>query len=727
MAVRRSGVDCRGVRCGRPLADVVRGGPGVVRDLELAWRGLRQAPLARRGRCGHVVDRPAWRCCWPRAWRAPCSCRPVSARARRDAAPGRRRRGGRTGRISPVVPRGRARPRAHRGPSPCTPLVNLQPAVLRAEGADLQTMIEVVDGGYFDVDRRRRCVLGRRTRLGRRPAGGAARRGHQRDGVAPAVRCRPGGASAARCRSIAPSFTIVGVTAASGSASALGAGVDAWTPLAHADAVLNPGWRTDPRGAMVRAVRPAVDRHRQTSTPDLTIAARELAAPSARGVARSAPAQRARQRCSPAGNGRAVAAVVWILGGTGRTDPRRRRRQCRRRAHRQGGGIVAADGDSSGARRRPPGHRAAPVDRRGAAGVRCGRAGAARRTCGRASRSPRWRSCQRCRCASTCRSTATLAVTVPAGRGGRRAGAGARPRVLGDARRCRGRRRALGEQRAAGGATLSRTRRCAGLGASGRVVDPGGRRGVVLAQPRVTHRRRISASPRRGLVALDFDLAPAVAAERGGGAGPRRARRVATLPGVAGRGDVQPRARRPLAAERGGAAAIRPASVVGETTLALATEDYFATVGVPSSPDGRLRESSASAGDDVVIVNETMARRLWPEGRRDWPGPCRRRRSPAGHVWSASPATPSTARSPTPARRTCIGRLPPAFSLALLVRSADDPRRTLVAVQDVLDRVGPGVVGFFPRTMDDHLASELLPARVAAAAATGLGLIALSA
>ena len=41
-------------------------------------------------------------------------------------------------------------------------------------------------------------------------------------------------------------FTIVGVTAASGAASALGAGVDAWTPLAHADAVLNPGWRTDP-------------------------------------------------------------------------------------------------------------------------------------------------------------------------------------------------------------------------------------------------------------------------------------------------------------------------------------------------------------------------------------------------------------------------------------------------------------------------------------------------
>jgi ABC-type antimicrobial peptide transport system permease subunit len=44
----------------------------------------------------------------------------------------------------------------------------------------------------------------------------------------------------------------------------------------------------------------------------------------------------------------------------------------------------------------------------------------------------------------------------------------------------------------------------------------------------------------------------------------------------------------------------------------------------------------------------------------------------------------------------------------------------------VLDEVGPGVVGFFPRTMDDHLAAELLPARVAAAVATALGLVGLA-
>ena len=68
---------------------------------------------------------------------------------------------------------------------------------------------------------------------------------------------------------------------------------------------------------------------------------------------------------------------------------------------------------------------------------------------------------------------------------------------------------------------------------------------------------------------------------------------------------------------------------------------------------------------------------------------------------------------------------PAGFNLTLLVRTADNPRLALVAVQGVLDGVGPGVVGFFPRTMDDHLAVELLPARVAAAAATGLGAVGL--
>jgi ABC-type antimicrobial peptide transport system permease subunit len=50
----------------------------------------------------------------------------------------------------------------------------------------------------------------------------------------------------------------------------------------------------------------------------------------------------------------------------------------------------------------------------------------------------------------------------------------------------------------------------------------------------------------------------------------------------------------------------------------------------------------------------------------------------------------------------------------------------LRSIQRALDTVGPGVVGFFPRTLDDHLAVQLLPAQAAARAATALGTVALA-
>ena len=39
----------------------------------------------------------------------------------------------------------------------------------------------------------------------------------------------------------------------------------------------------------------------------------------------------------------------------------------------------------------------------------------------------------------------------------------------------------------------------------------------------------------------------------------------------------------------------------------------------------------------------------------------------------------------------------------------------MLAVQAALDQVGPGVIGFFPRTLDDHLAIDMLPTRASAA------------
>jgi ABC-type antimicrobial peptide transport system permease subunit len=60
------------------------------------------------------------------------------------------------------------------------------------------------------------------------------------------------------------------------------------------------------------------------------------------------------------------------------------------------------------------------------------------------------------------------------------------------------------------------------------------------------------------------------------------------------------------------------------------------------------------------------------------------------------------------------------------VRTNGDARKVLLDVQRVLDGVGPGLAGFFPRTETDHLAIQLLPARVAAVVASGLSVLALA-
>ncbi len=302
------------------LSDVARGGPGAVRDLRLAWRGIRQAPVAAIGAAatlaiGVLAVLLATGLARAVLWR------PVSTlhgeALRRIAVV---EEGGRTGfrlsfleveRIREHID-GRARHAA----------ANLQPAVLRAEGADQQTMIEVVDGGYFPL-------IGGPMVLGR-----ALVSADDRAAAPPAVviseglwRRRFGADPAVLGRTVSfnrASFTIIGVTAASASASALGAGVDAWTALAHADAVLSPGWRTDPEArwfALFALPSAAGGRPRRRAWPCGARPGRT--APG--GLARSAPAQRARRR---AHRRTAVGRGGGGLdpGRAGRADPRRRRR-----------------------------------------------------------------------------------------------------------------------------------------------------------------------------------------------------------------------------------------------------------------------------------------------------------------------------------------------------------------------------------------------------------------
>ena len=168
----------------------------------------------------------------------------------------------------------------------------------------------------------------------------------------------------------------------------------------------------------------------------------------------------------------------------------------------------------------------------------------------------------------------------------------------------------------------------------------------------------------------------------------------------------------------------RDASSISDVTMYLATERYFDTVGVGMAAGRAFTTAEVSTAADVAIVNESLAARLWPgaaavDRALYLPGEGKTLRI-------IGVARDSKYRTLTESARPHVYRpAAPTLGLTLLARTRGDPRETLRAIQGELDRVGPGVVGFFPRTLDDHLAVQLLPTRAAARAATLLGAIAL--
>ena len=231
--------------------------------------------------------------------------------------------------------------------------------------------------------------------------------------------------------------------------------------------------------------------------------------------------------------------------------------------------------------------------------------------------------------------------------------------------------------------------------------------------------------PRHGLIALDFDLEPSAPSAAMLPALAREALdRTAALPGVVAAAMSN---RAPIDSSTPALSVMLPGAKgrpIDEVTFYLATERYFDTVGVPIVNGRAFTTGEVARGDDVAIVNETIAKRLWPDG--DVLERAMVLQPQGRTVRVIGVARDSKYRSLLEAARPHI-YLPaaPSFSQALLVRAQGDPRRTILEVQAVLDRVGPGVIGFFPRTLDDHLAIDMLPTRAAARASVVLGALAL--
>jgi predicted permease len=595
--------------------------------------------------------------------------------------------------------------------------VNMQPVVIRAGQASIQTLAEAVDGSYFrvtgtgvivgrpllDADDRpeapRVAVLGERfwrDRLAGSPSvlGQAVHlNGHD--------------------------YTVVGVARASVSASFVGATVDAWVPVAHADALLNRGWRTDPGNrwftvfalpagpiAEVEGRLDAAARQLARLYPDLWRDRRLQTAP--------ATVLTGSQRAGATAVLAVLACLSLLILAAAASNI---------------AGVLFARAAAS--RRQMAIHlslgsgRAAIVRRYLIEGAAIGLGAGCLAVC-LYLWARQWLAeiallptlALRLQLPLDARLvSAALALAVVAG-----VVIATGPALWATRLNLAG---ALGEGRggSSGGRTVAWTRRL--LVSAQICVSMALVVGAALFTRSLEAMLRADVGfTRARLVALDFDLEPSTVPASDL---PALAREMLTraeqTPGVS----AAAMASRAPIDQSTPVLEVRPtrdAEPLGEVTSYLVTSRYFETIGMPLIAGRAFSRAEADAQAGIVIVNETLAGRLWPAGDVvGRPLYLTHERIPVRVV---GVARDSKYRSISEAPTAHVYRPTPAtLGLTLLARSLADPRETLLELQRMLDRVGPGLVGFFPRTLDDHIAIDVLPARAAAAASRALGALAL--
>jgi putative ABC transport system permease protein len=156
------------------------------------------------------------------------------------------------------------------------------------------------------------------------------------------------------------------------------------------------------------------------------------------------------------------------------------------------------------------------------------------------------------------------------------------------------------------------------------------------------------------------------------------------------------------------------------------TDDYFRTMGIPL-----LRGEGFGTTDNVAIVNQSFAERMWPGdtalGKRLAPGTKKEDDewlSVVGVVGDVKPGV----------RLSSAERLPQIYfpmreggdwSRSLVVRSSTDPASVTPAVRAALRRLHPGIAVFSVATMDELLSRHRASLRYVAYLMGGFSLLAL--
>jgi predicted permease len=595
---------------------------------------------------------------------------------------------------------------------------SLQPVLVRFEETSFQTLAEVVSADYFDV--LGASALHGRLLFRRDDVAGAAPVAVVSDSLWRRFGRRPD-LSGASLRVNGSPYTIVGVAHPVGTSSSFGASVDVWLPMAASDPIMNPGWRTrvDERW-MILLTRLASSGDRPAADAALARArdhlARTIPDPWRERTLRTAPptalvgSQRAMAvRLATLLAGLALLAVAAVCANLGALF------FVRGAAARRAAAIRLSLGAARGTVLRQVLWEGVLVGL-AASVLALALYGVARRALADVTILP----------------TLSLRIGLPFGievvfvaaAAGLCAGVSlaiapawwlSRVQVA----------RALRDQSGAltGGAGQARVRRLL-LAAQLAVALVLAVQAGVLARTldRLAAADHGIASDR--LLAMDFDVEPdaSIGARSSADLAAEALARVRRMPGIAAAAMAN---RAPVDSSTPVvevvASADRGELRVTDVTFYLATPGYFETVGVGIVLGRDFTDTDVE--QDVVVVNETLAERLWPRAN---PLDRALRLEPEGRSLRViGIARNSRYRSLSEPPQPHLYRpTAPRFGLALLVRSVEPPAPSAAAVQRVLDAVGPGVQGFFPRTHSDHLAFDLLPVRAAAVAALIVGLVA---
>jgi predicted permease len=164
-------------------------------------------------------------------------------------------------------------------------------------------------------------------------------------------------------------------------------------------------------------------------------------------------------------------------------------------------------------------------------------------------------------------------------------------------------------------------------------------------------------------------------------------------------------------------------STAGEVISNVAVSpDYFSTLGIPMLEGRGFTTTDRQGAPWVAVVNETMARRFWPDGsaigRTFTLAYNDRQYTVVGVVGNHK--VHSVGERPTPYLHFAAAQQPAGYN-TIVARTRGDAAQLLSAMQRELLAMEPGLVFIRHETMEASMATSLLPERVSAILAGGFG------